>query len=126
MHVDNLRQAEALLAALAVGVGAGLLYDLLRPPRWQRRGLWAFLADALFCLALGAGLFVYAMSFGDGRLGIHALAAAWAGFLAYHALLSPLCLPLFVKAFQILDDSTLFLQKNLKKITISAKKFFKK
>jgi len=115
MRVDPLRQGAALLLAAAIGLGAGLLYDLLRPPRWQRRGLAAFLLDALFCLILGAALFLFAMSFGEGRLGLGALAVAWTGFLVYHRFLSPLLLPLFVKTYQYLD-----------KIFTSAKLFIKK
>ncbi len=102
MRVDPLHQGAALLLAAAIGIGAGLLYDLLRPPRWRNRGLAAFLLDALFCLILGAALFLFAMSFGDGRLGLGALAAAWTGFLAYQRLLSPRLLPLFVKIFHYL------------------------
>ena len=103
MRVDPLHQGTALLLAAAIGIGAGLLYDLLRPPRWQRRGIAALLLDALYCLILGAAFFLFAMSYGEGRLGIGVLAAAWTGFLAYHTLLSPRLLPLFVKSFQFLD-----------------------
>ena len=76
MHIDPLRQGLALLAAACLGLGAGLLYDLLRPPRWRLRAAAAFVLDALYCLLLGAALFLFAMSFGEGRLGIGALAAA--------------------------------------------------
>lgn len=125
MHVDPLRQAVALGLAAGIGLGAGLLYDLLRPPRWQRRGLAAFSLDALFCLILGAALFLFAMSFGDGRLGIGALAAAWTGFLAYQRLLSPRLLPFFVKVFQFLDNKAKSFKNFIKKFKISEKKSFK-
>lgn len=117
MHVDLLRQAEALGLAVLIGLGAGLLYDLLRPPRWRLPAAAAFGLDALYCLLLGAALFLFAMSRGDGRLGIGALAAAWTGFLAYHWLLSPLCLPIFVKLFQLLGHIPAFFKKISKKIT---------
>ena len=116
MRVDLLRQAEALGLAVLIGIGAGLLYDLLRPPRWRLRAAAAFALDALFCFLCGAALFLYAMSLGDGRLGIGALAAAWTGFLAYHWLLSPRLLPLFVKIFQYLGVVPAFLKKILKKV----------
>lgn len=125
MHVDPLYQAEALLLALGIGLGAGLLYDLLRPPRWRLRGLAAFGLDALFCLGLGAALFVFAMSFGEGRLGLGALAAAWVGFLAYHRLLSPRLLPQFVKLFQHLDIMRARTKKNVKKFSFFKKSTFK-
>lgn len=118
LRVDPARQAEALLLAVLIGLAAGLLYDLLRPPRRSLRGLAAFVPDALFCLLLGAALFLYAMSLGGGRLGIGALAAAWTGFLAYQRLLSPRLLPIFVKLFQYLDI--------IPRIRKKTKKFFEK
>ena len=125
MHIDPLRQGLALLAAACLGLGAGLLYDLLRPPRWRLRAAAAFALDALYCLLLGAALFLFAMSFGEGRLGIGALAAAWTGFLAYHWLLSPLLLPIFVKLFQYLDISRGKIKNFYIKMQFSAKKYFK-
>ena len=125
MHIDPLRQGLALLAAACLGLGAGLLYDLLRPPRWQLRAAAAFALDAIYCLLLGAALFLFAMSFGEGRLGIGALAAAWTGFLVYHRTLSPLLLPLFSKVFQYLDGTREKLKKYLIKIQFFAKKYFK-
>lgn len=125
MHVDPLRQGLALLTAAGLGLGAGLLYDLLRPPRWRLRAAAAFVLDALYCLILGAALFLFAMSWGEGRFGLGALAAAWTGFLAYHWLLSPLLLPFFVKLFQYLDIARRKSKKIYKKIQFSAKKYFK-
>ena len=125
MRVDPLRQGLALLAAAGIGLGAGLLYDLLRPPRWRLRAAAAFVLDALYCLILGAALFLFAMSFENGRLGIAALAAAWTGFLAYHWTLSPLLLPFFVKVFQYLDIPRRKSKEIYKKIQFSAKKYFK-
>ena len=125
MHIDPLRQGLALLAAACLGLGAGLLYDLLRPPRWRLRAAAAFALDVLYCLLLGAALFLFAMSFGEGRLGIGALAAAWTGFLVYHRTLSPLLLPLFSKVFQYLDGTREKLKNYLIKIQFFAKKYFK-
>ena len=125
MRVDPLRQGLALLAAALLGLGAGLLYDLLRPPRWRLRAAAAFGLDALYCLILGAALFLFAMSWGEGWLGLGALAAAWAGFLAYHWLLSPLLLPFFVKLFQYMDIASRKSKEIYKKIQFFAKKYFK-
>lgn len=124
MRIDNRRQAEALLLALAIGAAAGLLYDLLRPPRWQGKGLRAFLLDALFCLALGIALFFFAMSAGDGRLGVVTLGAAWAGFLAYQTILSPALLPRIVKVYQFFAGKLDFLKKTAKKFAVFVKKVF--
>lgn len=126
MRIDPLDQAHALLLALLIGVGAGLLYDLLRPLRWHGHGLGALLPDLLFCLTLGAGLFVYAMSLGDGRLGLGATAAAWLGFAAYHRLLSPRLLPLFVNVFQIMDNTSKYCKKTIKKCNFFKKSTLKK
>lgn len=125
MRVDPLRQGLALLAAALLGLGAGLLYDLLRPPRWRLRAAAAFALDALYCFLCGAALFLFAMSWGEGRLGLAALVAAWAGFLAYHWTLSPLLLPFFVKVFQYLDATFKKSKEIYKKIQFSAKKYFK-
>lgn len=125
MRVDNRAQGLALLLALALGLAAGLLYDLLRPPRWRFRGA-ALLLDTLYCLALGAAFFVFAMAAGDGRLGLDRLGAAWTGVLLYHHLLSPLCLPFISKLFQLLDFQTIKFKKILKKFMFFQKKFLKK
>ena len=74
-------------------------------------------------LGLAAGLF--AMSAGEGRLGLGALAAAWTGFLAWLRLCSPFVLPLFDRLFQYLDIIPLFLEKKRKKFQKSKKKTFK-
>lgn len=92
------RQAAALGFAAALGLAAGLLYDLLRPPRRALRQPWAALFDLLYGLCTGTGLFLYAMSAGNGRLGIWELSAALLGFLAYLHLLSPVLLPFFTAA----------------------------
>ena len=54
MRVDPARQAQTLLLAALLGLAAGLVYDLLRPPRRRLRGPAALLPDALFCLLVGA------------------------------------------------------------------------
>lgn len=115
MEIDPGRQAAALGLAALIGIGAGLVYDLLRPPRWHGRAALGLLADALFCLLLAAALFLYAMTLGEGRLGLAALAAAWTGFLCYHAWLSPLLLPRFVRIYQYLDSIPRYFKKILKK-----------
>lgn len=125
LRVDPARQAAALGLAVLLGLAAGLLYDLLRPPRRRLHGPAAFLPDALFCLLLGAALFLYAMSLGEGRLGIGALAAAWTGFLAYLRLLSPSLLPLFDKLYQYLDIVRKIRKKTEKNFRKKQKSTFK-
>ena len=126
LRVDPLRQGRALLLALLLGFAAGLLYDLLRPARWRCGRVAALLPDTLFCLALGAAFFLYAMTAGEGRLGVGALAASWLGFLAWNRLLSPRMLPLFVKTFQYLDIIPRYAKKIFKKRKNTQKSTLKK
>ena len=81
------REAAALLPALLLGIGLGLVYDLLRPLR--RRAAWAAAwTDALFVLLAGVAAFALAMCAPDGRLGLWVLTAALLGFLLQLHLLS--------------------------------------
>lgn len=86
-------QALRLLLALLLGLGTGLVYDLLRPLR--RRGGRALGAglDLLFAVLSGLAAFLFAMGSLSGRLGQWELAAMLAGFLLYLHLLSPALLP---------------------------------
>lgn len=69
-----------LLPGLLLGIGLGMLYDLLRPLR-RSAGPWAALLDVCFALLAGAAAFAAAMHAADGRLGLWSLAAALLGFL---------------------------------------------
>lgn len=126
MEIEIRRQALLLLLAFAIGTGAGLLYDLLRPPRWLFGRAAAYLLDALYCLAVGAGLFAYAMAAGEGRLGQWELAAALLGFLCYLHLFSPVLLPPLGKAADGVGRGVGWLGKRAKKFGKNIKKFFQK
>ncbi len=117
-------QAWDLLLALGMGGGLGLLYDLLRPPRYRLGRRAAALLDGFFALAAGSAVFVYAMSAGDGRLGLWELTAALLGFLCYLHLLSPLLLPLLELPYRVMDNTIRFFKKVGKKLLFSAKKIF--
>ncbi len=125
MGRTNAREALALLLASLLGLGAGLLYDLLRPPRRAARPLPAALLDLLYTLGVGAGLFFYAMSAGDGRLGQWELAAALLGFLLYLHLLSSHILPLIEAAARFAAKSLETLGNHAKIFAENQKKFFK-
>ena len=112
--------------ALLLGFGAGLLYDLLRPPRRALPRLPALLLDTLYCLAVGAGLFLFAMSAGDGRLGQWELGASLAGFLLYLHALSPVCLPLISAAAAGMGRGLARLMAPIKKLAKKLKKIFQK
>ena len=126
MGRTNAREALALLISALLGLGAGLLYDLLRPPRRAAKHFPAALLDLLYVLSVGAGLFLYAMSAGDGRLGQWELAAALLGFLLYLHLLSPWILPLIEAAARFAGKSLETLGNPVKKFLLKQKKFFKK
>ena len=94
MGIRPSAQALELLEALLLGVGLGLGYDLLRPPRRRSGRLGGSLLDLLFALLAGGAAFLLAMSTETGRTGLWELTAALLGFLFYLYALSPVVLPL--------------------------------
>ncbi len=124
METSLRAQALSLLPALLLGMGLGLLYDLLRPPRRRAGGLSAALLDLFFALSAGAAAFLNALASSGGRLGLWELSCTLAGFLFYLYALSPLLLPLLELPFRVISD-TIQLFKNLeKKMGKTAKKIF--
>ena len=119
-------QALRLLLALLLGLSTGLLYDLLRPLRRAAGMIAAAGLDALFCLLTGAGIFLFAMSAGDGKLGQWELCAALLGFLAWLHLLSPFVLPVFEKIHRFLAAGLALCKKSLKNYIHFIKFFFQK
>lgn len=119
-------QAIRLLLALLLGLSTGLLYDLLRPLRRAAGMIAAAGLDALFCLLTGAGIFLFAMSAGDGKLGQWELCAALLGFLAWLHLLSPFVLPVFEKIHRFLAAGLALCKKSLKNYIHFIKFFFQK
>lgn len=116
----------ALALALLLGLGTGLLYDLLRPLRRLGGKPLAAAADAAFAFASAFGLFVFAMQADNGRLGTWELAAALLGFLLYMHSLSLVVLPVLEKFFQIIGKGLRALKNNLKKIQKRLKSLFPK
>ena len=119
-------QALRLLLALLLGLSTGLLYDLLRPLRRAAGMIAAAGLDALFCLLTGAGIFLFAMSAGDGKLGQWELCAALLGFLAWLHLLSPFVQPVFEKNHRFLAAGLALCKKSLKIFLHFTKIFFQK
>ena len=124
MATDPRQQALALLLALIMGIGMGLLYDCFRPLRYRVGRIAAALLDLLFCLLCGAAAFVFAMGADNGRLGIWELSADLVGFLLYLHLLSPLCLPIFTYLAGLLFRIIKSYKKIWVKCAISIKWFF--
>ena len=126
MEIGLGQQALRLLLALLLGLGTGLLYDLLRPLRRAAGVVAAALLDALFCLLTGAGIFLFAMSAGDGKLGQWELCAALLGFLAWLHLFSPFVLPVFEKIRRLQATALALCKKSLKNFLHFTKFFFQK
>ena len=126
MGLDPRRELRQLLLALAMGFVLGFGYDVLRPPRRRfGRGVAALL-DLLFALLATAAVFLYAMSAGEGRLGLWELCASLLGFLLYLYILSPLILPFLTAVLESLCSIIEWCKKICVKLQISAKKNFQK
>lgn len=117
-------QALALLPALFLGLGLGLLYDLLRPPRRGGSSLGAALLDLFFAFCAGVGAFLLAMSAPGGRTGLWDLALTLLGFLLYLHALSPAVLPLIQGLYRMISNTIRSCKKMGNKLLISAKKIF--
>ena len=126
MSLSVSHQGWALLLSLAMGLGLGLVYDLLRPPRRAGGTTRTRLLDALFAVTAAVALFFFAMASGDGRLGTWELAAALLGFLLYMHLLSPLLLPPMEKIFRAMGKFLERTIKRIKKVQNKLKKLFPK
>lgn len=113
-------QCVSLGCFLLLGLGLGLLYDVLRPIRYGSR--FSLLWDGLFCAAAALGCFVLAMS--KGRLGIWDAAATCLGFCLYINFLSPLLLPHFWDIAAALHNCYKIIVKAVKKLQIIVKKIF--
>ncbi|MBQ6927088.1 MAG: hypothetical protein IJQ36_02115 [Oscillospiraceae bacterium] len=121
MGLEIRAEALSLLLGAALGVGLGLLYDLLRP---MRHRFWAAFWDLLFCLCAAAAAFLFAMRAENGVLGTGELLLCLAGLLLYLRLLSPLLLPWWEKRVTKIGVILQKAQANAKKVPEIAKKLF--
>lgn len=124
MELRPSTQALELLAALLLGLGLGLCYDLLRPPRHRLGTLGGGLLDLLFSLLAGAAAFLLAMSSRGGRTGLWELTATLLGFLLYLHALSPAVLPLLEAGYRMMFSTIRLFKKIEKNLWKSAKKTF--
>ena len=89
MSISLSGQLLSLAAGLLLGVGVGLLYDLLRqlrllaPRRWMAEGL-----DLLFWLLACLALFLCGILFGGGQVRLYMVLWLTLGATAYFAVLS--------------------------------------
>ena len=124
MNVAISEQALALAGALITGAALGLGYDILRPARYKAEKIAAALLDLLFCAAAAVILFCGGMRTGNGKTGTWEMLFTLAGFLLYLYTISGHVLKLVFAVYRkcgLLLKST---EKFLKKLALSAKKFF--
>lgn len=103
MEISISGQAAAFGGAMALGMAAGLLYDLFRILRFRaaRRVLSAGL-DLLFWVAVTAALFSYALTAGNGQLRIFMILGLFLGAFLYFLLFSGLMLRLGYKTADLI------------------------
>ena len=126
MGLDPRRELRQLAAAWALGVALGFVYDLLRPPRRRFGPALASLLDLLFGLMAALAAFLFAMSAGEGRLGLWEIAASLLGFLLYLYKLSPFFYPIWDRLLGFLCSIMESCKKICVKFQDSAKKNFQK
>ena len=87
---SNQEQLRLFLQSILLGVGLGVVYDLLRAPRRVFGFGWAATAvcDMLFWLVLLAALFEFNLLFAAGQNRYFVLAGAAGGAVLYFRLLS--------------------------------------
>lgn len=125
----SLAEMEELLplaASLLLGMGLGLLYDMLRPPRRAAKALGGALLDLAFALFALTAVFLGTMGAAEGRLGLWELTADLLGFLFYLYVLSPVILPLSENAYRVMQNTIRSLKKLLVNLEKTAKKYFPK
>ncbi len=122
----EVRELLPLAASLLLGMGLGLLYDLLRPPRRAAGALTGALLDLAFSAFALAACFLGAMGAAEGRLGLWELIADLLGFLFYLFVLSPVILPLFQEAYRVIQNTIRLLKKLNENGRKTVKKYFPK
>ena len=123
MAVSVAAQARALLGALALGLAAGVLYDLFRVVRVRVR--LAFLGpalDLLFWLCCTVAFFLWSAGSG-GLVRIYTVILCLAGGWFYFSLVSPRLLPLYYRLATLLARAVRLLLLPLAKLRRTRKKF---
>ena len=126
MGLDPRRELRQLAAAWALGLALGFVYDLLRPPRRRFGAALAALLDLIFGLVAALAAFLFAMSAGEGRLGLWEIAASLLGFLLYLYNLSPFFYPIWDRLLDLLCSIMESCKKFCVNFRNSAKKTSKK
>ncbi|MCD7754006.1 MAG: spore cortex biosynthesis protein YabQ [Clostridiales bacterium] len=126
MEVAVALQLRELGTGLLTGLGLGLFYDLLRILRRRRPGRGLGLAlDVVFWLTVCAALLLVTLETGTGIVRGYTGAAIAGGCLLYLWLVSPLLLPLGLRAAEGLAVVWHFLTTPARVIRSTQKKFWK-
>lgn len=89
MEISVAGQAAVFTGAVVLGLGVGLLYDLMRLlRRYIRLPLLGSVLDLLFWSITTAALFYFVIAVGDGKVRIYVLLAVLGGAAAYFFALS--------------------------------------
>ena len=84
MEISVAGQAAAFTGAIALGLGVGLLYDLLRLLRCRLRlPLLGSVLDLMFWAAVTLALFLYVIAATGGEVRLYVLLAVFGGAVAY-------------------------------------------
>ena len=84
MEISVAGQAAAFTGAIALGLGVGLLYDLLRLLRCRLRlPLLGPVLDLMFWAAVTLALFLYVIAATGGEVRLYVLLAVFGGAVAY-------------------------------------------
>ncbi len=125
-------QLECLGQVLLLGLVGGVAYDLLRAVRLQWRHRWlTHVSDALYAVAMGLAVFLFAMGRGQGELRLYMLGGIAVGGAVYFAVFSCLIRPLWEFWTETVAALAGFLWRPvawivefIKKAVCSAKKYF--
>ena len=130
MAIHVTEQLRSFLLSILLGLGAGVLYDLLRAVRLRHPRLTAPL-DLLYCQAIGLAVFLFVLRQSDGQLRGFILLGGLGGGVLFFSLLSRPLRPVWdfwmdrwMELFQFLSLPGRFCAAVCKKFAFQAKTLF--
>ena len=130
MAIHVTEQLRTFLLSILLGLGAGVLYDLLRAVRLRHPRLTAPL-DLLYCQAVGLAVFLFVLRQSDGQLRGFILLGGLGGGVLFFSLLSRPLRPVWdfwmdrwMELFQFLSLPGRFCAAVCKKFAFQAKTSF--
>lgn len=130
MAIHVTEQLRTFLLSILLGLGAGVLYDLLRAVRLRHPRLTAPL-DLLYCQAIGLAVFLFVLRQSDGQLRGFILLGGLGGGILFFSLLSRPLRPVWdfwmdrwMELFQFLSLPGRFCAAVCKKFAFQAKTLF--